>query len=93
VDEFAGCSPISEEPPRTDGRRTHVDVRADDALTVMDGIYMVRNNLFHGAKEFDADRDTVVVRNATGLLERVFVKSGLYEMASEPGRSLTERIE
>jgi hypothetical protein len=91
--EFAAQSPIFQEPPRADGHRDHVNVEPDQAPSVMTGIYTVRNNLFHGAKEFDSDRDTVLVKSATQLLERVFLTSGLYDMANEPGRNLTERIE
>jgi hypothetical protein len=48
--DLADRSPIYEEPPTEDGHRVHVDVRADDAKSVMDGIYMVRNNLFQGLR-------------------------------------------
>jgi len=85
-------SPIYREPPEEDGRRGEVEVAADDSESVMLGIYAVRSNLFHGAKQFDAVRDHELVQASTRALERVFMNSGLYEMAKQPRRDLTEPL-
>jgi hypothetical protein len=86
-------SPIYREPPGEDGQREEVEVVSDDAVSVMLGIYAIRNNLFHGAKQFDAMRDHELVQASTRVLERVFAKSDLYEMAKQPGRDLTDPID
>jgi hypothetical protein len=38
-------------------------------------------------------RDYALVKSATRVLERVFFNSGLYEMAQQPARALTEPID
>lgn len=90
--ELARRSPILEEPPWPNRTRRSTTVEADDPSTVMGGIYTVRNNLFHGSKEFDAIRDHVLVKTSSQILERIFLRSGLYDMAANPGRDLTEPI-
>jgi hypothetical protein len=90
--ELAERSPIYLEPPGPDGHREEVDVAADEPESVMLGVYAVRNNLFHGAKQFDAMRDHALVRTSTRIIERVFINSGLYDMAKQPSRELTEPI-
>lgn len=90
--DLAERSPIYQEPPDNDGNRDRVDVTREDVRSVMSGIYAVRNNLFHGAKQFDAIRDHALVTTATELLERLFILSGLYEMAREPDGDLRDAI-
>jgi hypothetical protein len=90
--ELAERSPIYVEPPRANGSREQVDVVAGEPESVMLGVYAVRNNLFHGAKQFDAMRDHALVRTSTRIIERVFINSGLYDMAKQPSRGLTEPI-
>lgn len=92
ANDLAARSPIYEDRPRSGGTRSRAIVTADDARSVMLGIYAVRNNLFHGAKQFDVRRDHALVALSTRLLERIFMTSELYEMASQPGRDLSEPI-
>jgi hypothetical protein len=82
------ASPIYEEPSR---RRTTI-VHSSNADSVILGVYAVRNNLFHGAKQFDALRDHALVRHSATVVEQVFVVSGLYAMATEDGRDLADPI-
>lgn len=89
---LAEWSPIYADPPWPDGRRDETNVSADDAKSVMLGIYAVRSNLFHGAKQFDSQRDHELVSAATQLVERILIDSGLYEMAKDPHRDLTEPL-
>jgi hypothetical protein len=49
-------------------------VRGDRPGTAYAALYAVRNNLFHGSKSIDADRDRQVVRIAAALLDRTLVQ-------------------
>ena len=71
--ELERLSPIRDDPPWPDGRQLETTVSAEDATSVMLGVYAVRNNLFHGAKHLDAMRDHVLVRTSTSVLQRLVI--------------------
>jgi hypothetical protein len=91
VTDFVQLSPIRDDPPPVVGEQRETVVRADDGKSVIAGIYAVRNNLFHGAKQFDAVRDHALVKTSSRLLERIIIDTGLLAMA-QPNRSLGEPL-
>jgi hypothetical protein len=88
--ELADASPIYDEP-RREGPSSQVTVSADNAMSVLLGVYAVRNNLFHGSKRFGDLRDHRLVRIANQIVRRVLIKSGLLDLARR-GRSLEEPL-
>ena len=90
AEDLAEQSPIYDEPPR-EGRSNEIAVTAEDAMSVLMGIYAVRNNLFHGSKRFGDLRDHRLVKVANQIVCRVLVNSGLLESARQ-GRSLEEPL-
>jgi len=58
--------------PRVTSERSggSYSVRGDDPEAAVKALYAVRNNLFHGSKRLDADRDREVVRVASAFLDR-----------------------
>lgn len=65
---LAGLSPISSSTP---GRWPDVTVRsAGDFSGIVEGIYRVRCNLFHGGKRADDARDQKLVRVCAQILEK-----------------------
>jgi hypothetical protein len=87
--EIAEASPIYDEPQR-DGPSSQA-VSAESAMSVLLGVYAVRNNLFHGSKRFGDLRDHRLVKVANQIVRRVLVNSGLLDFARR-GRSLEERL-
>ena len=64
---FADLSPI--EDPR--GGRKAVRINGDaDFAGVLDGLYRVRCNLFHGSKRANDARDTKLVKTSARILEK-----------------------
>ena len=78
--ELERLSPVRDEPPPANGPAKKTLVRADSAEHVMGGVYAVRNNLFHGSKQFDAVRDHALVKTSSIVLERVMIDTGLLAM-------------
>jgi hypothetical protein len=82
--ELADTSPIYDEPPG-EGRSSQVAVSADGAMSVLVGVYAVRNNLFHGSKRCGDLRDHRLVRLANQIVRRVLINSGLLDSARQGG--------
>ena len=83
--ELAKRSPIFDEPPWPAGTRRSVVVAADDPSTVMGGVYTIRNNLFHGSKEFDVVRDHVLVEDGVADPRTSLSAIGALRHGHEPG--------
>lgn len=88
--ELAAASPIYEER-RGERPSSRVVVSAGSAMSVLLGVYAVRNNLFHGSKRFGDLRDHRLVKVANQIVRQVLINSGLLDFARR-GRSLEEPL-
>jgi hypothetical protein len=86
---LAGASPIYDE--RRGERPSSRAVSADSVMSVLLGIYAVRNNLFHGSKRYGDLRDHLLVKVANEIVRQILINSGLLDFARQ-GRSLEEPL-
>lgn len=68
LSNLARLSPIGRTG-RREGEEVRID-SPDDFSAVMEGIYVVRCNLFHGAKRANSIRDQKLVRVCCAIMEK-----------------------